>query len=330
MSSLHTCGYCGTDVRTPRGLLLHIRRISACDSHFQRDRCRHLEEANANFVMPPTQHSDSAVSDLDEHYSNVADDVLNSVDDIEALQFAAGTSESPYEEEQPQALLPLARVATVEDVLDEGEPWQRTDCQRFLQPYPGAGKPREDMKHPTVFEQLRDDHGLSGNRVWGPFRDQDDWELGRFLVKHMGHGTTNECLKLSKVCLLAVLHSFDAYVKLSKIQQSATLSFKNNYELLKKNDQLLQSEEFLHEIIQVPGDALDDSGAPMVDELELYYRNPVEVIRELVGNPLSREHMIYAPEKVFRDEAKTTRVYDETWSGDWWWDTQVRAELPNT
>lgn len=76
-------------------------------------------------------------------------------------------------------------------------------------------------------------------------------------------------------------------------------------------------------MIAVPGNAPDEAGNLMVDELELYRRDPVECIRELIGNPAFHGHMAYAPEKVFRDKEKQVRVFDETWTGDWWWDTQV-------
>jgi hypothetical protein len=33
------------------------------------------------------------------------------------------------------------------------------------------------------------------------------------------------------------------------------------------------------------------------------------------------------PERVYHDKEGKIRVYDEMWTGDWWWDTQVRYSI---
>jgi hypothetical protein len=37
--------------------------------------------------------------------------------------------------------------------------------------------------------------------------------------------------------------------------------------------------------------------------------------------------MKYAPERVYEDEDMKSRVFDEMWTADWWWDTQVKISL---
>ena len=39
-------------------------------------------------------------------------------------------------------------------------------------------------------------------------------------------------------------------------------------------------------------------------------------------NPMFKDVLKYAPEKAYLDEGKN-HIYDEMWSADWWWDTQV-------
>lgn len=52
------------------------------------------------------------------------------------------------------------------------------------------------------------------------------------------------------------------------------------------------------------------------EDLELWMRDPVECIRELMGNP-EFDHMVsYAPERVFSDVEGKTRRFDEMWTGD--------------
>jgi Plavaka transposase len=47
-----------------------------------------------------------------------------------------------------------------------------------------------------------------------------------------------------------------------------------------------------------------------------------------MGNPIIKDSLQYAPQKHFTDEEGTNRVFDEMWTGDWWWNTQVK--LPST
>lgn len=73
------------------------------------------------------------------------------------------------------------------------------------------------------------------------------------------------------------------------------------------------------------GDELEGEG----EELELWLRDPVACVRELIGNVAVKNEMAYAPEKVYTDPHATTRRYDEMWTGDWWWETQVgNCETP--
>ena len=43
------------------------------------------------------------------------------------------------------------------------------------------------------------------------------------------------------------------------------------------------------------------------------------------GNEALRDALQYAPERAYTDREGTNRVYDEMWTADWWWDTQVRG-----
>ena len=61
------------------------------------------------------------------------------------------------------------------------------------------------------------------------------------------------------------------------------------------------------------------------EKLELWRRNPIEVVKELMGNEALRDALQYAPERAYTDREGTNRVYDEMWTADWWWDTQVRG-----
>lgn len=54
-------------------------------------------------------------------------------------------------------------------------------------------------KGKTTFEIIRDEEILKGGTVLGPFRDDNEWQLAKWLIKHVGHTATDEFLKLSIV-----------------------------------------------------------------------------------------------------------------------------------
>lgn len=69
--------------------------------------------------------------------------------------------------------------------------------------------------------------------------------------------------------------------------------------------------------VEIPGHSFSE-------QVEIWMRDPVECVRELMGNPNFAGHMRYAPErKRVVGKARNGRLYDEAWSGDWWWRTQV-------
>ena len=68
---------------------------------------------------------------------------------------------------------------------------------------------------------------------------------------------------------------------------------------------------------------MGEDGKPMVKNLELWFRDPVECVNELLSNPAFKDHISYAPEHVYSNKEGTERIYDEMWTGDWWWETQV-------
>jgi hypothetical protein len=77
-------------------------------------------------------------------------------------------------------------------------------------------------------------------------------------------------------------------------------------------------------VVNVTGDVKDGStGARLTEEVDVWICNPVECVQELLGNPAFCDHISYVPERVYQDKAGSTRVYDEMWTADWWWDEQV-------
>lgn len=64
----------------------------------------------------------------------------------------------------------------------------------------------------------------------------------------------------------------------------------------------------------------------MTEEVELWLRNPVDCVRDLLGRVTLRDSLVYKPTRVYTGEDRQRRVYEEMWTGDWWWDIQVSSE----
>ncbi|KAK0237384.1 hypothetical protein EDD85DRAFT_921863 [Armillaria nabsnona] len=62
-----------------------------------------------------------------------------------------------------------------------------------------------------------------------------------------------------------------------------------------------------------------------MEEVELWKQNPIECIRELMGNSRFAEHMKYAPEWVYTNENSQLQAYSEMSTADWWWAIQVSS-----
>jgi hypothetical protein len=60
------------------------------------------------------------------------------------------------------------------------------------------------------------------------------------------------------------------------------------------------------------------------ERLQFYFRDVLECIRAIYGDPEFARDLIFAPERHYVDHERTQRVYNEMHTGDWWWSIQVR------
>lgn len=109
----------------------------------------------------------------------------------------------------------------------------------------------------------------------------------------------------------------------SKVNSNETLSFHNKYSFLKKIDQLPTGPEWICNIVTITGNLVDENGVCMEESVEVWRRDPVECVKELMGNPAFKDYMSYIPEHAYLDKGGKVRIYDEMWTADWWWNTQV-------
>jgi hypothetical protein len=101
------------------------------------------------------------------------------------------------------------------------------------------------------------------------------------------------------------------------------LPFLNKRSFLKYVDSLPRGPTWACTPLKVVGDVPDGDGNMKMELLELWHRDPVEVVTDLIGNPAFKGKLAYRPQRIWCDEKRMNREYSEMWTGTWWWDTQV-------
>jgi hypothetical protein len=76
------------------------------------------------------------------------------------------------------------------------------------------------------------------------------------------------------------------------------------------------SPEWTCNIITIASNAMNKEGETLTEDVELWRRNPVECVQELMGNPAFKDAMAFTPEKAFADPKGGNQVYDEMWTGE--------------
>jgi hypothetical protein len=59
------------------------------------------------------------------------------------------------------------------------------------------------------------------------------------------------------------------------------------------------------------------------EQLQFYCRDILECIRTLYGNPEFTSEMVFSPERYYTSHERTSRIYNEMHTCDWWWEMQV-------
>jgi hypothetical protein len=91
------------------------------------------------------------------------------------------------------------------------------------------------------------------------------------------------------------------------------LSYSSSNELNRIIDENLPSQPRFERLeIVVVGEAFD-----------IYFRDILQCIRSLYGNPEFSSILAFAPERHYLDADQTNRLYHDVHTGKWWWETQV-------
>ncbi|KAJ7204055.1 hypothetical protein GGX14DRAFT_398364 [Mycena pura] len=191
----------------------------------------------------------------------------------------------PYTQPEPNVPAREDRAAGEEQVHQQPIIVQFTDGD--------AGAPLRQGE--PGYERYKADLGDSAN-FWSPFTSKLDWEVSQW-AKLQGPGST----------------AFTDLLKIDGVTERLGLSFKNSRELNHIIDTKLPGRpRFKRKEIIVGGEAYD-----------VYFRDILECVKALYGDPEFAVHLKVAPERHYADEDQTVRLYHDMHTGKWWWATQI-------
>ncbi|KIJ08909.1 hypothetical protein PAXINDRAFT_17990 [Paxillus involutus ATCC 200175] len=287
---MHRCNFCLRTFPTSKAVSLHISGNPTCKQCMQ---SAQEEPMQIPAQEDPQQPDVPGPAFLEREDQYGGDDQGNDANFTYGLPFNAeverGGDEMGGANRQPR----------VEEVEDEYDIWQR-----FVHSYPGQIASTLGQAE-TLFETIRRSQEDEGLDPWGPFADGEEWELVKWLIRHVGQSGIEEFTKLPTT---------------RKLQPS----FTSNYTLMKAIDKLPQSSEWKLKGVTIEGDLLGTDGQRQTEDVELWMRDPIDCIRELMANPTFRDAMCFEPQRVFDDKQGTMRRYDKMWTADWWWEMQGR------
>ena len=97
-----------------------------------------------------------------------------------------------------QAGRPQRNRVTIEEVPEGEEETQESG--HYIEEYPTEQKAGAAWgKDQPLFEQIRREQQGNGTSQWGPFKNQDEWELAEWLLKNMEQKQMDVFLKLNIV-----------------------------------------------------------------------------------------------------------------------------------
>ena len=102
-----------------------------------------------------------------------------------------------------------------------------------------------------------------------------------------------------------------------QVTERLDLSFKDTRALHKKIDTLPDRAGPWHTKV------LSFSDTP--EEFMFRYRNSLDAVKTLLGDPALAKDIVYRPKRIFRrqENGQNLRTLHDMWTGDWWWELQV-------
>ncbi|TFK96266.1 hypothetical protein BDV98DRAFT_608376 [Pterulicium gracile] len=159
---------------------------------------------------------------------------------------------------------------------------------------------REEPSAPTnTFRAYKATFGNPAENIYHPYRSKLDWDLANWANRH--NPGSNALLEL--LAIPGVVEKLD-------------VSYSSSREMNKiVNESLPDPAKFLREEVGVKGAKSD-----------VYLRELAEYLGELFGKPGFAPYLRTAPEKHYKDETMSERVYHDTNTATFWWNAQIKLD----
>lgn len=114
------------------------------------------------------------------------------------------------------------------------------------------------------------------------------------------------------------------WVIISQINKNLNLSFTSHYTLYNRINTLPGGPEWQKDTVTIYSNRRNRRGKQLQEKLEVWFRDPVEVIKDLLAQPAFADLLVFEPRETYLDETRSERAFHEMWTGDWWINLQVR------
>ncbi|KAG7094449.1 hypothetical protein E1B28_008045 [Marasmius oreades] len=295
------CSGCNSKALSYQGYQTHLRLS-------QNPECRRLYN-HLNSYVPSDSDSDNGTDDSEEDEQNpvafegdyfsptyMPNDLGLSSDegdgDIENMIEQTGlVSEVDFKSDEE--VLDISAPQTPRQAIDE-----RLRKEIFVEKFPST------LARAAVHQRCNGDTYYGANvagsteNPYAPCTSKLEWEFVRW-AKLRGPGATalTELLQIEGFC------------------ECLGLSFSTSKELNKLIDSLPERPCFHREEVTIAGQSF-----------EFFYRDIQECIKALWSDPEFTPYLVFAPERHYKDQTKTTRLYHDMHTGNWWWEKQEEFE----
>ncbi|KAI0058305.1 hypothetical protein BV25DRAFT_1919501 [Artomyces pyxidatus] len=176
---------------------------------------------------------------------------------------------------------------------DEDALWQEPVIVPFLSGHAGAPMGQEELATYQEYERLLGE--ADADNAYRPFPDKGAWDIADW-AKELGP-TSNAFTKLMRI---------------DTVRDNLDLPYRTAQDLNEIIDKKLPARPaFKREYVVVAG-----------EKYPLYYRDPLECIKALYGDPEFAPYLTFAPQRHYVDDDQTIRLYSDMYTGKWWWRTQ--------
>ncbi|GAB1520445.1 hypothetical protein RhiTH_003520 [Rhizoctonia solani] len=276
-----------------------------------------LDDMLAKFKVPPTSTKDQDNGNTDSDSNSKSDLETASVD-------TNGQHNIDLDEIEVELLLDIESKDGYEAYLEFGEDHLALDDNIAMSPTPDTdmmdiGQTNKDLQMDELdmpgaclrqclnrLEHLHQQKVHAAMLLAWPFADYLKFQFVQWLVKNdVSQGAQ------------------DKLIKLPIITQRAGLSFSSNHTLNKLLDKLPTAGPKWRRITQkITGNITGANGKKLTELVEIWMRNILQVVEELLGNIAYGKQLVFVPQKVYLDDGK--RKIDEMWTADWWNETQKK------